>query len=39
LLFGSPWIMAIVYYWMHRPRDGAIPMSMAEQARQRLWLS
>jgi hypothetical protein len=35
--FGAPWVIGIGYYWRHRPRDGAIPMSMADQARQRLW--
>jgi len=37
LLFGSPWIVAIVFYWWRRPRDGALPMSMADQVRQWLW--
>jgi hypothetical protein len=36
---GAPWMVAIVYYWRRRPRDGAIPMSTADRARQRLWLT
>ena len=37
LLFGAPWIVAIVWLWRHRIRDGRQPESMAELARQRLW--
>jgi hypothetical protein len=37
-LFGAPWIVAIAFAWRHRPRDGAIPLSMGEQARRRLGL-
>jgi hypothetical protein len=36
---ASPWVTAIIYYWRKRPRDGAIPPSMAEAARKRLWTS
>jgi hypothetical protein len=36
LLAGSPWIAAIVWVWRRRPRDGAIPPSIGERARQRL---
>jgi hypothetical protein len=36
-LFSAPWIAAIVYVWRHRRRDDAIPLSMADAARQRLW--
>jgi hypothetical protein len=36
-LFGAPWLAAIAWCWRHRPRDGAIPPSMADLARQRLW--
>ncbi len=34
---GSPWIVGIVDYWHHRPRDGAIPPSMADRVQHRLW--
>jgi hypothetical protein len=38
LLFGAPWIAAIVYYWRRaRPLDGALPASAADLARKRLW--
>ena len=36
LVFGSPWIAASVWFWLQRPRDGALPQSMAELARKRL---
>ncbi len=39
LAVAGPWIVGIVYYWHRRVRDGAIPMSMADEARRRLWLS
>jgi hypothetical protein len=31
----APWIAASIWFWLSRPRDGAIPPSMAEAARQR----
>jgi hypothetical protein len=37
LTAGSPWLVGIVYYWHRRPRDGAIPTSMADRVRHRLW--
>jgi hypothetical protein len=36
LVFGSPWLVASVWLWRLRPRDGALPPSMAELARARL---
>jgi hypothetical protein len=36
LIFGAPWIIAIAWYWRRRVRDGAIPPSMADYARERL---
>jgi hypothetical protein len=39
ILFGAPWIVAIVWFWRQRPRDDEVPLSMAERARQRLWTS
>jgi hypothetical protein len=36
---GSPWLVAIAYYWRRRPRDGFVPPSAGEMARKRLWLS
>ena len=35
LLFGSPWIVGIVWMWRRLPRDGAVPPSMGEQLRSR----
>ena len=35
--FGVPWIVGIVWAWRRRPRDGAIPLSAADEARRRLW--
>ena len=32
----APWIAGITYYWRRRPRDGSLPMSMADMARKRL---
>jgi hypothetical protein len=32
---GAPWVAAIVWLWRRRPRDGFIPASMADHARQR----
>jgi hypothetical protein len=37
LLLVAPWIVGIVYYWRRRPRDGWIPPSIADMARNRLW--
>jgi hypothetical protein len=37
VLFGMPWIVGIAWFWRHLPRDGAIPPSMADRARQRLY--
>ena len=37
VVFGAPWIAAIVWLWSKRPRDGAVPPSLAEMARKRLW--
>jgi hypothetical protein len=37
LAFGAPWIAGIVYYWHRRPRDGSIPLSLADEVRKRLW--
>jgi hypothetical protein len=37
LPFAAPWIVGIVYFWRHRIRDGAVPLSMADAARRRLW--
>jgi hypothetical protein len=36
-LFSAPWIVAIVWFWRHTPRDDETPPSMAERARDRLW--
>jgi hypothetical protein len=36
-VFGAPWIAGIAYFWRRTPRDGAIPMSIGDQVRQRLW--
>jgi hypothetical protein len=38
ILFGSPWIVASVWLWRRRPRDGEIPPSLGEQLRRRLWI-
>jgi hypothetical protein len=35
LLIVSPWIAAGVWLWRLRPRDGAVPPSMAEVALRR----
>ena len=31
-----PWLVAIVWAWRRRIRDGAIPLSLGERARRRL---
>jgi hypothetical protein len=33
---AAPWIAGIAWFWRHRPRDGAVPPSMADRARERL---
>jgi len=35
--FAMPWVVPIVWFWHQRPRDGAVPPSMADLARKRLW--
>jgi hypothetical protein len=35
-LVGAPWVAGIAWLWRHQPRDGFIPLSMGEHARQRL---
>jgi hypothetical protein len=37
LIFAAPWITAIVWFWRTRSRDGALPPSLADEARKRLW--
>jgi hypothetical protein len=37
LLFGAPWIAAIVWTWWRAPRFDDVPPSMADRARTRLW--
>jgi hypothetical protein len=37
LLFGAPWLAAIVYTWSRAPRMDGPPPSMADHARERLW--
>ncbi len=39
ILFGAPWIVAIVWFLRQTPRDDETPPSMAERAQQRLWSS
>jgi hypothetical protein len=36
LLFGSPWLVASVYYLRKGIRDGAVQPSLGEQMRNRL---
>jgi hypothetical protein len=39
ILFSAPWIVAIIWFWPWGARSGEEgPLSMAELARQRLWL-
>jgi hypothetical protein len=38
LVFAAPWIVAILWNWHKRPRDGAVPPSLAETVRKRLWM-
>ena len=35
ILFASPWIAGSVWLWLLRPRDGAVPPSLAELALRR----
>jgi hypothetical protein len=37
LVFGAPWLVGIAWFWHHRPRDGDVPPSMADQIKKRLW--
>ena len=37
LLLGAPWIVAIIWTWSRVPRSDAVPRSMADVARERLW--
>jgi len=36
LVVGAPWVAAIIWAVRHGPRDGAMPLSMGDRARQRL---
>ena len=36
LLFGAPWLAAIIWIWSRVPRTDVVPPSMGEQALQRL---
>jgi hypothetical protein len=38
LVFAAPWIIAILWNWHKRPRDAAVPPSLAETVRKRLWM-
>jgi len=38
LLFGSPLLAAIAHTWSRAPRMEGPPPSMADRARDRLWL-
>jgi hypothetical protein len=38
LLFASPWLAAIAYAWRRAPRLDGPPPSMADRARDRLWV-
>jgi hypothetical protein len=35
---SAPWIAAIAYTMWRLPRDEALPLSMADEARRRLWI-
>jgi hypothetical protein len=39
LLFGAPWLAAIVYTWSRAPRMDGPPLSQADRTRERLWSS
>jgi len=34
---ATPWLVGIVRAWRRLPRDGHLPLSLAEWARRRLW--
>jgi hypothetical protein len=36
ILFCAPWIVANALVWAHLPKDGSIPPSAGDRARQRL---
>jgi hypothetical protein len=36
LLFGAPWLAAIVWTWSRAPRTDGVPPSMADRMRERL---
>jgi hypothetical protein len=38
LLFASPWLAAIAYTWSRAPRMDDPPPSLADRARDRLWV-
>ena len=38
LFFASPWLAAIAYTWSRAPRMDDPPPSMADRARDRLWV-
>jgi hypothetical protein len=38
LFFASPWLAAIAYTWSRAPRMDDPPPSMADRARNRLWV-
>jgi hypothetical protein len=37
LLLAAPWIVAAIWVWSRAPCSDAVPPSMGERARQRLW--
>jgi hypothetical protein len=37
LLFGAPWIVAIIWAWSRAPRSDNVPPSLAARTRDRLW--
>jgi len=37
LLFGAPWIVAIIWAWSRAPRTDDVPPSLGESVRARLW--
>jgi hypothetical protein len=36
ILSCTPWLVAIASVWKHLPKDGSIPLSAGERARERL---
>jgi hypothetical protein len=38
VLFGAPWLAAIIYTWSRAPRMDGPPASMADRMRERLWV-